>query len=137
MQVWEIRRVQARKFAEWGEVLKNSGQIEGAFYLFHMSVELLMKAAIARRHGGWHPTDPDSHILIRLVSNSRTQFIFADMADDQNTNVHFQFVQLNSQNKAWRMQYRYEGTKLGAQEMAKSVEIYGEIFGWIQKNYMH
>lgn len=135
MTVWETLKNQASKFVIWGKTLECAGEIEGAFYLLHMSVELIMKSAIAHKNLGWHPTNSDSHNLTSLVSDSRTQFILVDMVNDVNTDIHKRFTLMNFQNRAWKMQYRYSGAKLDKEQMTESIEIYGEILKWMKKKY--
>jgi HEPN domain-containing protein len=136
IEVWEIRKAQAEKFLDWSAELKKVNRVEGAFYLAHMSVELVMKAAIARKRAGWHPTTGNSHILMKLVSDSQTQFLIADMANDVNTNIHKNFTMVHNQKQAWDMHYRYEGTKLTDSEMAQTLEIYSEVFEWTKNTYL-
>ncbi len=135
MVTWQIRLKQAEKFSGWKDLLLAGGAIEGAFYLAHMSVELIIKMAIARNNSGWHPTEGWSHKLIRLISDKRTQFVFVEMANDQNSNVHKSFLSVSAANRAWDMQYRYEGTKLNDDEMRESIGAYTEIFKWTKENY--
>jgi HEPN domain-containing protein len=133
---WKTRKNQGGKFADWSQALLSSGKTEGAFYLAHMSAELVIKSAIARHNKGWHPTDGESHNLVKLLSNTKTQFIVVDMANDQNTNIHKNFFLLHNTNKAWKMHYRYEDIPLSESDMAQGIGIYTEVFEWIQSTYL-
>ncbi len=136
LETWQILKDQAEKFLDWSRSLKGAKRAEGAFYLAHMGVELIMKSAIAKENQGWHPSDTDSHHLMRLISDKRTQFLFLAMAEDQNSNVHAQFIKATSSNQAWLMQYRYEGSKLTESQMIQSIDLYEEIFRWTSQNYV-
>ena len=133
---WRTLRERAIDYNRYAEILARDLEWQGALEQAHLSVELVMKAAIAKAGFDKYPTSASKGHDLSEIAKCRI---------DGRRSLHRAFQASRPMKPiwdtvistaAWKMQNRYERLALDAISMEDSVDNYGRIYGWILRTFV-
>lgn len=120
----------AESYRKSASVLADAGLWENAFEAAHLSVEIIMKAAISRVGGRYEWT----HNLRILAETPVNGAPFLSPVIRDTLEVSKTFTQISS---AWRVQYRYEQIPWNQAETQQLIESFERFYVWTTTKFVN
>lgn len=135
-QDWKILKEEALGYHKSASVLLDQGLAKNALEQSHFSVEIVMKAAIAKAGVDKYPgSSKKGHDLVEIARCKIDQRKSLHQAVQADKGIRPTFNEVLS-GAAWQMHHRYSKHPLDEASMRQLVEKYGRIYKWIEKNYL-
>ena len=129
---WRELRERAYDYNRYAEILAERNEWQGALEQAHFSVEIAMKAAIAREGNVYTET----HDLSVLTKGKIGRNLTIRKAARRHRGTSAIFNTLLSV-AAWQMHHRYRQRSAERDNLEDLVEKYGRIYTWIMNTYVN
>jgi HEPN domain-containing protein len=126
---WKDLADRAIDYRNGADIFYDNGQPQSSLEQAHLSVELIMKAAILKG-GGAVPKIHDLRKIAEIKVRGRKSLLQAIMANRYLKNDFADVV------SAWEMQFRYKRLLLDPMDVGQLLDSYRKVYTWIRTSFV-